>query len=125
MIEFVDGLLDDSLQDFEVDAHAAAVDAGGADRHPDLPVMAVGFFAISGVVAQVVGSGEVGIDENIKHPVLLRVESALMAAAGMQIAQADRPLSLSAECNTLTVLRHPFFPKIRGEAKPQEAAATG
>jgi hypothetical protein len=43
----------------------------------------------------------------------------------MRMEQADWPLSLSAECNTLTVLRHPFFPIERGQAGLEEAAATG
>lgn len=59
------------FQGLEIDPHAQVVELGCPDRYPDLPVVAVGVFAVAGIITQVMTAGKMGLYKNIhkKTPV--------------------------------------------------------
>jgi hypothetical protein len=55
------------FEDFKINAHTQFIQFAGPDRNLNLPIVTVRFFAVTGIFAQVMGSGKVGFDENVKH----------------------------------------------------------
>ena len=86
MVEGIDYFLYCIFGDPEVNGHAQRIKLGGPDSDFDLPVMTMGSFTIAGVFPQVVASGKVRFNENIKHFFLLiDVSGAGLDKPGRQI----------------------------------------
>ncbi len=67
MIEFVYYLLYMRLQDFEIDAHAQLIEFMGTYGYSYFPIVAMGKFAASRVISEMMTTGEMGFDKNIVH----------------------------------------------------------
>ena len=67
VIKFIDNGVDMGFEGLEIDPHAQFVQLSGPYGNPDLPVVSMGLFAISWVVAKMVTTGKVGFYKNINH----------------------------------------------------------
>lgn len=81
VVDCIDDFLDVFFQYGEVDTHAKMIEFRGPHRHFYLPVVAMRFFAIARVIAQMMSSGEVCFYKYVVH---LSAPEDLAGFAGIQ-----------------------------------------
>ncbi len=72
VIELVDDFVHLFFENFEVYTHSQFVQLRGPDGDLHLPVVAVRLFTVTWIFTQMMGTGEMGFDEDIKHGWFLR-----------------------------------------------------
>jgi hypothetical protein len=73
VVELVNHLFDYLFQHFEIDSHPAGVEFCRPNGNLYLPIVAVLFLAVAGVITKMVRTGKMGFNENIVHPDLLHM----------------------------------------------------
>jgi hypothetical protein len=73
VVELINHLFDNFFQYLEIDPHTAGVEFCSPNGDLHLPIVAVLFLAVAGVITKMVSTGKMGFNENIVHPDLLQM----------------------------------------------------